>query len=89
MFKCAVISGPYFAVSSPNTGKHGPEIIPCLDTFHGVKDNFLSKKICLSSLKPFPKPKFPLRENVTFYGSGSNYTESSHMTHNGINLAAK
>ena len=44
MFKYAVISGPYFAVSSPNTGKYGPEIIPCLDTFHGVKGNFLSQE---------------------------------------------
>ena len=31
-----VISGPYFLVFSPNTGKYGPEIIPYLDTFHAV-----------------------------------------------------
>ena len=31
-----VISGPYFPVFSPNTGKYGPEITPYLDTFHAV-----------------------------------------------------
>ena len=37
------ISGPYFSVFglnaeifSPNTGKHGQEITPCMDTFHAV-----------------------------------------------------
>ena len=30
------ISGPYFPVFSPNTGKYGPEITPYLDTFHAV-----------------------------------------------------
>ena len=30
--KCVVFS-------SPNTGKYGPEKIPCLDTFHGVKNS--------------------------------------------------
>ena len=34
--KYGVISGPYFPVSSPNTGKYGPEITPYLDTFHTV-----------------------------------------------------
>ena len=29
-------SGPYFPVFSPNTGKHGPEKTPHLDTFHTV-----------------------------------------------------
>ena len=33
--KYGVISGPYFPFS-PNTGKHGPAITPCLDTFHAV-----------------------------------------------------
>ena len=32
--KYAVISGPYFPVFSPNTGKYGPEITAYLDTFH-------------------------------------------------------
>ena len=31
-----VISGPYFPVFSPNTGKYGPETIPYLDTFHAT-----------------------------------------------------
>ena len=31
--KYGVISGPYFPVFSPNTGKYGPEITPYLDTF--------------------------------------------------------
>ena len=31
-----VISGPYFPVFGLNTGKHGPEITPYLDTFHAV-----------------------------------------------------
>ena len=36
MSKYAVISGPYFPVFSPNTGKYGPEITPYLDTFPAV-----------------------------------------------------
>ena len=36
MSKYGVISGPYFAVFSPNAGKYGPEIIPYLDTFFAV-----------------------------------------------------
>ena len=35
--KYVVISGPYFPVFSPNTGKYAPEINTCLDTFHAVK----------------------------------------------------
>ena len=31
--KYGVISGPYFPVFSPNTGKYGPEITLYLDTF--------------------------------------------------------
>ena len=44
--KYGVISGPYFPVFSPNTGKYGPEITPYLDTFHVVKHNrhLLSKQ---------------------------------------------
>ena len=34
--KYRVISGPYFPVFSPNTGKYGPEITPYSDTFHAV-----------------------------------------------------
>ena len=34
--KYEVISGPYFPVFNPNTGKYGPEITPHLDTFHTV-----------------------------------------------------
>ena len=34
--KYRVISGPYFPVFSPNTGKYEPEITPYLDTFHDV-----------------------------------------------------
>ena len=34
--KYGVISGPYFPVFGPNTGKYGPEITPYLDTFHAV-----------------------------------------------------
>ena len=36
MSKYGVISGPYFSVFSPNTGKLGREITPYLDTFHAV-----------------------------------------------------
>ena len=32
--KYDVISGPYFPVFSPSTGKYGSEITPFLDTFH-------------------------------------------------------
>ena len=34
--KYGAISGPYFPVFSPNTGKYGPEKTPYLDTFHAV-----------------------------------------------------
>ena len=34
--KDGVISGPYFLVFSPNTGKCGPGKTPYLDTFHAV-----------------------------------------------------
>ena len=34
--KYGVLSGPYFPVFSPNTGKYGPEKTPYLDTFHAV-----------------------------------------------------
>ena len=34
--KYGVFSGSYFPVFSPNTGKHGPEKTPYLDTFHAV-----------------------------------------------------
>ena len=37
MSKYGVISGPYFPVFNPNTGKYGPEITPYLDTFNAVK----------------------------------------------------
>ena len=40
MSKYGVISGLYFPVFSPNTGKYGPEITPYLDTFHGVAVEF-------------------------------------------------
>ena len=36
MSKYGVISGPYFPVFSPNTGKGGPEITLYLDTFNAV-----------------------------------------------------
>ena len=36
MSKYGVISGSYFPVFSPNTGKYGPEITPYLYTFHAV-----------------------------------------------------
>ena len=49
MSKCRVISGPYFPVFGPNTGKYGPEITPYLDTFHAV----LALKI--SEIQTFPK----------------------------------
>ena len=35
--KYGVVSGTYFPVFSPNTGKYGPEITPYLDTFHAVR----------------------------------------------------
>ena len=36
MSKYGVISGPYFPIFSPNTGKYGPEMTPYLDTFCSV-----------------------------------------------------
>ena len=35
-YNYGVISGPYFPVFNPNTGKYEPEITPYLDTFHTV-----------------------------------------------------
>ena len=39
MPKYGVISGTYFPVFSPNTGKYGPDITPYLDTFHAVSNH--------------------------------------------------
>ena len=36
MSKYGVISGPYFPIFNPSTGKYGPEITPYLDTFYAV-----------------------------------------------------
>ena len=43
MSKYGVISGPYFPVFCPNTGKYGPKITPYLDTFHAVFEAKLKK----------------------------------------------
>lgn len=37
MSKSGVISGPNFPRFGLNTEKYGPEISPCLDTFHVVR----------------------------------------------------
>ena len=37
MSKYGAISGPYFPVFSPSTGKYGPEITSYLDTFQAVQ----------------------------------------------------
>ena len=50
--KYVVISGSYFPILEPNTGKYLPEITPYLDTFHAVKGifNFLHDT-CFGSKK--------------------------------------
>ena len=40
MSKYRVISGPYFPVFRPNTGKHGPEITPYLKVNLRVKSEY-------------------------------------------------
>ena len=61
MPKYGVISGPYFPVFSPNTGKYRPEITPYVDTFHAVKVSGDSPeilhKLCVST-------KFPQQEII-------------------------
>ena len=37
MSKYGVVSGWYFPVFSPKTGKYGPEITAYMDTFHAAK----------------------------------------------------
>ena len=37
MSKYGVVSGLYFPVFSPKTGKYGPEITAYMDTFHAAK----------------------------------------------------
>ena len=48
--KYLVISGSYFPVFSPNTGKYGPEITPYLDSFHAViycrRASYVYSKAC-------------------------------------------
>ena len=44
MSKYGIISGPYFPVFSPNTGKYGPEITPHVDTIHAVKETNIKKE---------------------------------------------
>ena len=36
MSEYGLFSGPYFPAFSPNTGKHGQDKFPYLDTFHAV-----------------------------------------------------
>ena len=51
MSKYGVISGPYFPVFNPNTGKYGPEITPYLDTFHASKQpSFFPKIVPISGI---------------------------------------
>ena len=38
VYKYGIFSGPYFPVFGLNTGKHGPEKAPYLDSFHAVDD---------------------------------------------------
>ena len=38
--KYGVISGSYFPVFGPNTGKYRPEITPYLDAFHTVLQSY-------------------------------------------------
>ena len=51
MSKYGIISGSYFPVFSPNTGKHGTEITPYLDTFHAAILKFLN--VSLAGLLSF------------------------------------
>ena len=50
MSKYGVISGPYFPVFSPNTGKYGPEITPYLETFHAVSDSELESQQAVNTV---------------------------------------
>ena len=53
--KYGVISGPYFLVFSPNTGKYGPEITPYLDTSIWKQlSNVLYKVILILSISNLP-----------------------------------
>ena len=50
MSKYRVISGLYFPVFSPNTGKYGLEITPYLDTFHAVLISLININLFICSL---------------------------------------
>ena len=50
MSKYGVISGSYFPVFSPNTGKYGPEITPYLETFHPVSDSELESQHAVNTV---------------------------------------
>ena len=39
--KCRAFFGPYFPVFGLNTGKHGPEKTPYLDSFHAVSKTWI------------------------------------------------
>ena len=41
----------YGVISGPNTGKYGPEIIPNLDTFHGVSQLERYLGLCQKAIK--------------------------------------
>ena len=49
MSKLGVFSGPYFSAFSPNTGKYGPEITPCLNTFNPVLVSKNNTELLLSA----------------------------------------
>ena len=53
--KYGVISGPYFPVLRPNTGKYGPEVTLYLDTFHAVFGEAYSELNQISKMDQFAK----------------------------------
>ena len=64
--KYGVISGSYFPVFSPNTGKYGPEITPYLNTFHAVHAKMVENNRIFFSVSPYWTLGFSRKDNIKF-----------------------
>ena len=79
MSKNGVFSRPYFPIFSPNTWKYGPEITPCLVTFHAVYFNiFRQRSTWYTIKKTISNIRLLIQRYAQFWfftkGSGSSFS---------------
>ena len=66
--KCRVLSGLYFPIFSPNTGKYGPEKTPYLNTFHTVTTIYSKVNIANKLIKTIIVKNGSSENWITKYG---------------------